>query len=131
MRLPQCRARAAGKSGLDCTRVVDTLLLARQKFPGAPASLDALCKRFAIDNSARNMHGALLDAELLADGLSGADRRPPGRPGAGGVTLAAAQTLSVAGERQLRPPRPHAASEAELAAHAELLKQITGPIWNA
>jgi DNA polymerase-3 subunit epsilon len=104
-------------------------LLARQKFPGAPASLDALCKRFAVDNSARNFHGALLDVELLASvylELIG------GRQA--GLELVASRlrvpALSAAGERRLRPPRPHAASEAELAAHAELLKQIKEPIWN-
>ncbi|HBS48583.1 MAG TPA: DNA polymerase III subunit epsilon [Rhodobacteraceae bacterium] len=48
-------------------RAVDTLMIARQKFPGSPASLDALCRRFAIDNSARTLHGALLDSEILAD----------------------------------------------------------------
>ena len=48
-------------------RAIDTVLMARQKFPGSPANLDALCKRFNIDTSARTKHGALLDAELLAD----------------------------------------------------------------
>ncbi|RMF09710.1 MAG: DNA polymerase III subunit epsilon, partial [Alphaproteobacteria bacterium] len=48
-------------------RVIDTLAIARRNFPGSPATLDALCKRFGIDNSARTKHGALLDAELLAD----------------------------------------------------------------
>lgn len=120
----------AGKPGMDYSRAIDTLLLARQKFPGAPASLDALCKRFGIDNSARNFHGALLDVELLASvylELIG------GRQA--GLELVASRTqvltLSVAGDRQLRPPRPHHASEAELAAHAELLKQLREPIWGA
>lgn len=49
------------------TRAFDTLSLARKKFPGAPASLDALCRRFAIDNSSRTLHGALLDSEILAE----------------------------------------------------------------
>ncbi|MFN4056604.1 MAG: DNA polymerase III subunit epsilon [Roseinatronobacter sp.] len=48
-------------------RAVDTLLIARKKFPGAPASLDALCRRFGIDNSSRTLHGALLDSEILAE----------------------------------------------------------------
>jgi DNA polymerase-3 subunit epsilon len=129
MRFLNAELTRAGKPGLDYTRAVDTLLLARQKFPGAPASLDALCKRFAIDSSARNFHGALLDVELLASvylELIG------GRQA--GLELVASrsrvQTLSVVGERQLRPPRAHAASEAELAAHAELLKQLREPIWN-
>ncbi|TNF64250.1 MAG: DNA polymerase III subunit epsilon [Rhodobacteraceae bacterium] len=48
-------------------RAIDTLAIARQKFPGSPASLDALCRRFGIDNSARTLHGALLDSEILAE----------------------------------------------------------------
>lgn len=48
-------------------RAIDTLAMARQKFPGSPASLDALCRRFAIDNAARTLHGALLDSEILAE----------------------------------------------------------------
>ena len=56
-----------GTPPLDQTRVVDTLALARRKHPGAPNSLDALCARYGIDNSRRTKHGALLDAELLAE----------------------------------------------------------------
>jgi DNA polymerase III subunit epsilon len=52
---------------LDLSRAVDTLLIARQRFPGAPASLDALCRRFGVDNSSREKHGALLDSEILAE----------------------------------------------------------------
>lgn len=55
------------RAELVMTRVVDTLALARRRFPGAPASLDALCKRFSIDTSARTLHGALLDSQLLAE----------------------------------------------------------------
>ena len=57
----------AGLPGLPMSRAIDTLAIARRKFPGAQASLDALCKRFGIDNSAREKHGALLDSELLAE----------------------------------------------------------------
>ena len=55
------------KSELPFDRAIDTLAIARKKFPGSPASLDALCRRFAIDNSARTLHGALLDSEILAE----------------------------------------------------------------
>lgn len=58
---------ATGLPALPPTRAVDTLELARRRFPGAPASLDALCRRFAIDSSSRSLHGALLDAKLLAE----------------------------------------------------------------
>ncbi|QYX56988.1 DNA polymerase III subunit epsilon [Roseovarius sp. SCSIO 43702] len=56
-----------GLPALPMDQAIDTLDLARRKFPGSPASLDALCRRFAIDNSARTLHGALLDSEILAE----------------------------------------------------------------
>lgn len=56
-----------GLSPIPWERAVDTLDIARKKFPGSPASLDALCRRYSIDNSARTLHGALLDSEILAD----------------------------------------------------------------
>ena len=57
----------AKKSKLPGDITIDTLSIARKKFPGSPASLDALCRRFNIDNSARTLHGALLDSEILAE----------------------------------------------------------------
>ncbi len=57
----------AGLPALPHGRATDTLLIARQKFPGSPASLDALCRRFGVDNSMREKHGALLDSEILAE----------------------------------------------------------------
>jgi DNA polymerase-3 subunit epsilon len=56
-----------GKPQLPWERAIDTLEIARRKFPGSPASLDALCRRYSIDNSARTLHGALLDSEILAE----------------------------------------------------------------
>lgn len=56
-----------GKPTIQWDRAIDTLEIARRKFPGSPASLDALCRRFNIDNSARTLHGALLDSEILAE----------------------------------------------------------------
>ena len=55
-----------GRDPLDETRAIDTVLIARQKFPGARASLDALCQRFEIDLTVRDKHGALVDSHLLA-----------------------------------------------------------------
>lgn len=66
MRFINAELRACGRDDLSAHKVIDTLALARQKFPGAPASLDALCRRFGVDNSGRDLHGALLDSELLA-----------------------------------------------------------------
>jgi DNA polymerase-3 subunit epsilon len=57
----------AGLPRLPFDRAIDTVMMARQKFPGSPASLDALCRRFGVDNSAREKHGALLDSEILAE----------------------------------------------------------------
>ena len=114
-------------TGLGRDRAVDTLALARQKFPGAPASLDALCRRFAIDNSARAKHGARLDAELLSEvylELIG------GRQA--GFDLATTRSVEQAvadAVRHYRPARPHAASVAELAAHAALVARLKEPLW--
>ena len=110
---------------------VDTLSLARRRFPGSPASLDALCKRFSIDLSARDKHGAEIDCGLLAavyiELLGG---RQPGlefaaSPAVEGMSLATIEA------RPVRPPRPHAATVEELLAHQALLATITNPMWMA
>lgn len=107
---------------------VDTLSLARRRFPGAPASLDALCKRFSIDLSVRDKHGAEIDCSLLAEvyvELLGG--RQPGLDFATAPIATAA--LAVAASRPAREPRPHAASPEELMAHAALLQTIANPLW--
>lgn len=107
-----------------CAPFVDTLGLARVRFPGAPASLDALCRRFEVDLSARVEHGAEVDCGLLAavylELLGG--RQP-------GLDFAMPADVVVAAERILREPRPHAPSIEELAAHQTMLQIITEPIW--
>ncbi|HEX8055132.1 MAG TPA: DNA polymerase III subunit epsilon [Novosphingobium sp.] len=120
--------------GLDIVsrdRMVDTVAIARTRHPGAKLSLDALCTRYGIDRSHRTKHGALLDAELLAQvyvelrggrqiGLElAADRREEI------VTV-----MTVRTDRVFRPARPHAASEAELAAHAEFIQTLKAPLWS-
>jgi DNA polymerase-3 subunit epsilon len=115
------------QAALGRDRAVDTLALARQKFPGAPASLDALCRRFAIDNSARAKHGARLDAELLSEvylELIGGRQAGFDLAAAPGVLQAAIEAV-----RRFRPPRPHAPSVAELAAHAALVARLKEPLW--
>jgi DNA polymerase III subunit epsilon len=103
---------------------VDTLGLARVRFPGAPASLDALCRRFAIDLSLRVEHGAEIDCELLAavylELLGG--RQPA-------LDFAVHADDVVAVERIMRAPRPHAPSAEELIAHQAMLRIVTAPIW--
>ncbi|MDP3261638.1 MAG: DNA polymerase III subunit epsilon [Tabrizicola sp.] len=67
MRFLNFELQRAGFPVLPAARATDTLMISRQKFPGSPASLDALCRRFGVDNSAREKHGALLDSEILAE----------------------------------------------------------------
>ena len=120
--------RRLGKPPVPDAQAVDTVSMARQKFPGAPASLDALCRRFGIDNSARTLHGALLDAELLAEVyLELCGGRQPG------LVL---ETQTVVGdtvgevERIERKPRTYSLSEAESEAHQKFIEKLTDPIWN-
>ncbi|MGP1394034.1 MAG: DNA polymerase III subunit epsilon [Inquilinaceae bacterium] len=118
-----------GLPKLPPSRAVDTLALARRKFPGAQASLDALCRRFEIDNSNRALHGALLDSQLLAEVyLELRGGRQPGLVLAG-PSGGAGRVDRVARER--RTPRPHAPTEAEIAAHRVFLDQIKTPIWSS
>lgn len=119
----------AGFAPLPFSRAIDTVSLARRKHPGAQVNLDALCRRFGIDNSGRTLHGALRDAELLAEvylELIGG-RQADLRLGHGRRAEAGAANAGPA----MRPPRPHAPSAAELAAHREFLARIKDPIWNA
>lgn len=102
---------------LPAERAIDTLMMARQRFPGSPASLDALCRRFGIDNSGREKHGALLDSELLAEVyLELRGGRQPDFALAGETS----NVVAVADDwRPHRRPNPLAArlTEAERAAH--------------
>lgn len=115
-----------GQKPLPMSRSVDTIRMAREKFPGAPASLDALCRRFSIDNSNRTLHGALLDAELLAEvylELIG------GRQADLGLARDKVGDALAVEETQRRDPRPHAASAVEKSAHAAFLEKIKDPLW--
>jgi DNA polymerase-3 subunit epsilon len=125
--------KRAGRPPLDRTRMVDTLAMARRMHPGAKHSLDALCTRYGIDRSHRVKHGALLDAELLAQlyvEMTG------GRQiGLGFAAEAAAETAEamaaapVRVQRPYRAPRPHSATAEELARHAAFIARIDGAIW--
>lgn len=120
--------RLIGRPPLACAHE-DTLALARRRFPGAPASLDALCRRFAIDLSERDKHGALLDCRLLAAVyLELVGGRQPTLDvvvdlGAIGSTLVVARPHRVA--------RAHEPSADELAAHAAMLQELKEPIWRS
>jgi DNA polymerase III subunit epsilon len=120
--------RRCGRAILECEHV-DTLLLARQRFPGASNSLDALCRRCNVDATTRTRHGALLDAELLAEvylWLMGGRQ-----PDLGLVAQTGAQIVVQVRERVVRPARPHAPSPAELAAHEAFLAQLSNPLWRS
>ncbi|MCH8188177.1 MAG: DNA polymerase III subunit epsilon, partial [Proteobacteria bacterium] len=110
------------------SKVIDTVRLARRKFPGAQASLDALCRRFGINLSERAKHGALLDAELLAEVyLELVGGRQPG------LTLSAKSGVQVEADVEkagkVWPPRPHTPSAEELAAHKVFVATLRNPIW--
>jgi DNA polymerase-3 subunit epsilon len=124
-----------GRPNVCTSRMVDTLALARQRHPGAKHSLDALCARYGIDRSVRVKHGALIDAQLLAQvyvELTGGRQI--------GLSLASATVTTtvdfglrpagVPASRTVRPPRPHGPSADELERHAAFLLSIVDPLWN-
>lgn len=123
---------AIGKAPIGLDRMIDTLALARRRHPGAKHSLDALCSRYGVDRSHRVKHGALLDAELLAQvyvELTGGRQI--------GLELAAEAEEVVTQIRRFAPrigeyraPRPHAPSEEELARHKKFLESLETPIWH-
>ena len=133
MKFLNAELRRLGRPALPWSRALDTLALAREIFPGAPASLDALCRRFGIDNSSRQRHGALLDSELLAEvylELIGG-RQPDlvlDQPRQGGGPMAGSRD---SGPRAPRPaPLPPRLTPAEAAAHAEFVARLgESAIW--
>ena len=125
MELERC-----GKLAIPKARFIDTAAIAREKFPGAPASLDALCKRFDVSLESRTKHGALIDSYLLAEvylELNGGREQSLSFSGADG------------GDGKVvypsRAPRPKALSsrvtEQERAAHAEFISEMDDPLWQS
>jgi DNA polymerase-3 subunit epsilon len=120
--------KAFGFPSLDSRRVLDTLRMAREKFPGSPANLDALCRRFGIDNSSRTFHGALLDSQLLAEvylELLGGRQR--------GLDISetriSLETVQEFKERTHREARSFPAPEDEKAAFEAMLDKLKNPLW--
>ncbi|GBQ32886.1 DNA polymerase III subunit epsilon [Gluconacetobacter azotocaptans] len=114
---------------LSLDRMVDTLDIARERYPGLPNSLDALCRRFSIDLSARTTHNALLDCRLLAEvylELMGGRQRGLGLAVQDGGTAQVSYTYDYAAQRS---PRPIVPTAGELSAHARFLEKIKEPIW--
>lgn len=122
----------AKRTPLPYSQAIDTLLIARKKFPGSPASLDALCRRFSIDLSGRKLHGALLDSELLAKvylELRGGRQKD--------LMLEAKEVVTFKEEvkiaytaKQLRTPRLHQPTDHEMEAHRAFIGSIKNSLWN-
>lgn len=131
MKFINAEIKTYGFPSVDPKRVIDTLAMARKKFPGSPANLDALCRRFNIDNTSRTLHGALLDSELLAEvymELLGGRQR--------GLEIDPVQTVSAQEEvsapkkeRVFREPRQFDISAEEQEAHQKMMADLNDPIW--
>ena len=139
MKFINAEFRRVGMPAIADTRVIDTLVLARKMFPGAPASLDALCRKFEVDTSAREFHGALLDARLLAavylelrggrqpelkdkDGMDNAEVNDPNTSGTKKILLKRNTDF---------PVRHYAAKPEEIAAHTAMVQKLKGALWLA
>lgn len=126
-----------GRDPISLDRMVDTVAIARKKHPGAKLSLDALCTRYGVDRSHRVKHGALLDAELLAQVYVelkggrqiGLELGSEDRLGAEKAAPKTTETKAETAPRQRREARPHAASAEELARHREFIAGIEGAAW--
>lgn len=118
-----------GRAPIPMERAIDTVQIARRKYPGAPASLDALCRRYQIDLSERTLHGALLDAELLADVylelLGGRQAKMSLNQG----DDAAGQSSQK--EKVAIAPREFPIKAEELLAHQSFIKEsVKNPLWS-
>jgi DNA polymerase-3 subunit epsilon len=131
MRFLNAELKRLDRDPLARERAVDTVQLARRRYPGAQASLDALCRRFEIDTTERDKHGALIDCRLLARVyLELVGGREPGLEFAALGPSDPEATARAAGA-SVRAPRPHAPSPAELEAHGRFLDKLRSPIWRS
>lgn len=124
--------KGVGYDELSWDRVVDTLEIARRLFPGSRVNLDALCRRFGVDNTSRTLHGALLDAQLLAEVyLELLGGQEPSMLGDEKKTQQFAATVDFSQiKKQFREPRPFPLSEEEIKAHEEFLaNKINNALW--
>ena len=122
------------RPALDRARMIDTLALAKARFPGLPNSLDALCRRFGIDLSERTAHNALLDCRLLSEvyvELTGGRQRALWSGEAAAASPSALALLPDRPPSRPRTSRPMQPGAAELAAHAAFLTRLKEPIWAA
>lgn len=132
MRMINAELEWLGMDHVPNRRATDTLALARQKFPGAQASLDALCRRFGIDNSVRDKHGALLDSELLAEvylELLGGRQRGLSL-GTTAQDAGSSTSMSPSSKARARPkPLASRLSEREKEAHLSFIAEMDTPLW--
>lgn len=120
-----------GRATVSMHRMVDTLTIARSKHPGAKHSLDALCMRFGVDRSHRVKHGALLDAQLLAQvyvELTGGRQIGLGLVAESG-TVSVLESTGPVTVREPRPVRPHAPFAEELERHRAFIAKLVNPLW--
>lgn len=145
MKFINAELATVGRPILPQSRAIDTLAMARKAFPGSPASLDALCRRFGIDNASRTLHGALLDSELLAEVYL--ELRGGRQPGFGLDAMAPATRKTGEGRREGSgregagqagsdpaangpfPTRSFPVSQADTERHRAFLGEISDPIW--
>jgi len=128
LRFLNTELKLAGRPLLPNARAIDTLPMAQRKFPGAPANLDALCRRFDVDGSARKLHGALLDSELLAEvylHLKGGRQVDLGL-----ATRTTSRTSTVRAEATPRPYRRFPVPADELEAHGAFIAGLKDPVWH-
>ena len=124
MRFLNFELKKGARAPLSDARVIDTLDLARKRFPGAKHSLDALCQRFGIDRSHRVLHGALIDAELLADvyiELTGGRQI--------GFDLSVSAAVHLVADKVSWPVREFPVPAEDLAAHDAFVSGMKEPIW--
>jgi DNA polymerase III subunit epsilon len=124
--------KRAGRPPLDRARMVDTVAMARKLHPGATHSLDALCTRYGVDRSHRVKHGALLDAELLAQlyvEMTGGRQIGLGLGNTSSVELVVETIATGRSDRPFRAARPHSATVEELACHADFVAKIENALW--
>ncbi len=129
MKFINAELRLAGLEAIPMSRAIDTLEIARRKFPGSPASLDALCRRFGIDTSARQLHGALLDSEILAQvylELIGGRQPDLGLTGAQGAPRGMAESAASWRPAPRPQPLPPRITEEEAARHREFVSEKLG-----
>ena len=115
-----------GRPPLAMERAIDTVRMARQRFPGAPANLDVLCRRFEIDNTGRALHGALKDSHLLAQVYLELIGGPQTHLALAGPARRQGPAAAAAAPRA---GRPHAPSAAEAAAHESFVDKLEAPVW--